>query len=111
MAHPFLAEVTATNPNLPLHIVQNLLITSQCISLARTTNLAKAKDFAPQIIGTSLARNALPQANYQRLIRFFRDGVNNYLPELHHCVKGISAMAIGHYFGAFHFQAGVLYGL
>ncbi len=97
MTHPLLDEVTSANPNLPPHMVQNLLITSQCISIARTTNLSKAKDFVPQVIGTELALQAQPQANYQRLIRFFRDGVNEYLPELHECIQGMAVKAIGNF--------------
>lgn len=97
MAHPLFAEVTAANPDLPPHMVKNLLITSQCISLARTTNLSKAKDFVPQVIGTSVAAQASPTANYQRLIRFFRDGVDGYLPELHRCIQDVSVKTIGNF--------------
>lgn len=57
----------------------NLLTTVQCISLARSTNLAKAKDHVAQVIGGSLAAQAKPQSNYTRLIRTIRDSVNDHL--------------------------------
>ncbi len=36
MAHPLAAQVTALNTNLPSHLLQNLLITSQAIIVENT---------------------------------------------------------------------------
>jgi hypothetical protein len=40
---------------------------------------------------------ASPLANYQRLIRFFKDGINDHLPELHRCIQDISVNTIGNF--------------
>ncbi len=97
MAHPLAAQVTALNTNLPSHLLQNLLITSQAISLAGSTNLSKAKRFVPQIIGTKQALEAQPLSNYQRLIRFFNEAVGDHQDDVHHCIQDITAAVIGNF--------------
>ena len=57
----------------------NLLTTVQCMSLSRSTNLAKAKDHVPQVIGGSLAARTKPQSNYMRLIRTINATVDDHL--------------------------------
>lgn len=76
MTHPLLDQVKASCPDLPDHLLNNLFTTAQCIYLARSCNLARAKDFVPQVIGTTQAAKATPQANYTRLIRTMRDAVS-----------------------------------
>ena len=49
--------------------VKNLLICSQAIFEARTTNLNKVKDKLGQVTGN---KSTQPQSNYKRLIRFFQ---------------------------------------
>ena len=97
MAHPLAAQVTALNTNLPSHLLQNLLITTQAISLAGSTNLSKAKRFVPQIIGTKQALEAQPLSNYQRLIRFFNEAVGDHQDDVHHCIQDITAAVIGNF--------------
>ena len=62
--------------------------------MAGTTNLAVAKDKVPQAIGTTDALSTNPASNYQRLMRFFRDGVNLWKVELHHCIQKITLATI-----------------
>ena len=95
MAHPLTDQVKALCPELPPHVLRNLLITSEAISLAGTTNLAVAKDKVPQAIGTAEALLTNPASNYQRLMRFFRDGVNLWKVELHQCLQQITLATIG----------------
>lgn len=75
MNHPLLDQVKASCPDLPDHLLNNLFITAQCIYLSRSCNLARAKDFVPQVIGTAQAARSTPQANYTRLIRTVRGAV------------------------------------
>lgn len=49
--------------------IKNLLICSQAIFEARTTNLNKVKDKLGQVTGKT---NTQPESNYKRLIRFFQ---------------------------------------
>lgn len=81
MPHPLLEQVKELCPNIPGHHLMNLLTTVQCISLARSTNLAKAKDHVAQVIGGSVAAQAKPQSNYTRLIRTVRSSVSEYHEE------------------------------
>ena len=76
MTHPLLDQVKSSCPDLPDHLLHNLFITAQCIYLSRSCNLARAKDFVPQVIGTAQAAQATPQANYTRLIRTMRQGIS-----------------------------------
>ncbi len=75
MTHPLLDQVKASCPDLPDHLLNNLFVTAQCIYLSRSCNLARAKDFVPQVIGTALAARSTPQANNTRLIRTVRGAV------------------------------------
>jgi hypothetical protein len=76
MNHPLLDQVKASCPDLPDHLLHNLFTTAQCIYLSRSCNLARAKDFVAQVLGTPQAAKATPQANYMRLIRTMRDAVS-----------------------------------
>ena len=57
----------------------NLITTVQCMSLSRSTNLAKAKDHVAQVIGGPLAAQTKPQSNYARLIRTIKTSVDTHL--------------------------------
>ncbi len=75
MTHPLVDQVKASCPELPDHLLTNLFITAQCIHLSRSCNLARAKDFVPQVIGTPAAAKVQPHTNYTRLVRTFRTAV------------------------------------
>jgi len=51
------------------HVVQNLLICTQGIYAAKTTNLNEVKNHLGIILGNQ--KTTKPESNYQRLIRFF----------------------------------------
>ena len=76
MTHPLLDQVKASCPDLPDHLLNNLFITAQSIYLSRSCNLARAKDFVPQVIGSAAAAKSRPQANYTRLIRTVKSAVS-----------------------------------
>lgn len=77
MTHPLVDQVKASCPELPDHLINNLFITAQCIHLSRSCNLARAKDFVPQVIGTPAAAKVQPRTNYTRLVRTFRTAVTD----------------------------------
>ncbi len=76
MTHSLLDQVKASCPDLPHHLLNNLFITAQSIYLSHSCNLAKAKDFVPQVIGSAAAAKSRPQANYTRLIRTVKSAVS-----------------------------------
>lgn len=84
MTHPLLDKVKVSCPDLPSHLLNNLFVTAQCIYLSRSCNLAKAKDFVPQVIGTAEVAKSTPQAHYTRLIRTLREATSD---EFHDQVK------------------------
>ena len=75
MNHPLCEQFKEICSELPAHALNNLLTVAQCICLARSTNLAKAKDYVSQVLGYSEDNEVQPRAHYQRLIRFFDQAV------------------------------------
>lgn len=75
MNHPLCEQFKEICSELPAHALNNLLTVAQCICLARSTNLAKAKDYVSQILGYTEENAVQPRAHYQRLIRFFDQAV------------------------------------
>jgi len=69
MLLPLNDEITIFFPKQENHIVQNLLICTQGIYAAKTTNLNEVKDQLGIILGNQ--KTTKPESNYQRLIRFF----------------------------------------
>ena len=64
------AKIKAYFPEHPEHIVRNLLIACWSIFGAKTTNLNKAKEEVPALLGNGA--DVDEHANYTRLIRFFK---------------------------------------
>lgn len=71
MNHPLCEQFKEICSELPAHVLNNLLTVAQCMCLARSSNLAKAKDYVGQVLGYGEATAVQPQSHYQRLIRFF----------------------------------------
>jgi len=70
MLLPLKDEITIFFPNQEDHVVQNLLICTQGIYSAKSTNLNEVKDHLGIILGNQ--DTTKPESNYQRLIRFFK---------------------------------------
>jgi len=64
-------EITRYFPNYAPHVVQNLLITTEGVFEAQSTNLNKVKLKLPNIIRTE--KPSKTSAHYKRLYRFFKD--------------------------------------
>lgn len=75
MNHPLCEQFKEICSELPAHALNNLLTVAQCMCLARSTNLAKAKDYVSQVLGYTEENAVQPQSHYQRLIRFFDSAV------------------------------------
>jgi len=71
MNHPLCEQFKEICSELPDHALNNLLTIAQCMCLARSTNLAKAKDYVSQVLGYSEENAVQPQSHYRRLTRFF----------------------------------------
>lgn len=71
MNHPLCEQFKEICLDLPAHALNNLLTVAQCMCLARSTNLAKAKDYVSQVLGYGEENAVQPQSHYRRLIRFF----------------------------------------
>jgi len=69
MQLPPLDEITIFFPNQEDHVIQNLLICTQGIYAAKSTNLNEVKDHLGVILGNQSTTK--PESNYQRLLRFF----------------------------------------
>lgn len=75
MNHPLSEQFKEICSELPTYALNNLLTVAQCMCLARSTNLAKAKDYVSQVLGYTEENSVQPQSHYQRLIRFFDQAV------------------------------------
>ena len=69
MQLPPLDQITIFFPNQEDHVIQNLLICTQGIYAAKSTNLNEVKDHLGVILGNQSTTK--PESNYQRLLRFF----------------------------------------
>jgi len=63
-------EITSYFSKYPPHVVKNLLVTTQGIFAAKSTNLNKVKDELGNILENQ--ETTQPASNYKRLIRFFQ---------------------------------------
>ena len=70
MTLPLNAEITFFFSEHESHVVQNLLITTQGVFGAKSTNLNKVKDELGRILENE--ESTKPSSNYRRLIRFFQ---------------------------------------
>ena len=88
MQIPLPHEVTRFFTNHEDYVVRNLLITTEGIYTAKSTNLSKVKDELGLILGNT--ETTKPESDYQRLIRFFK------LPEeeKESLVKSLLCMAL-----------------
>lgn len=75
MNHPLCEQFKEICSELPAHALNNLLTVAQCMCLARSTNLAKAKDYVSQVLGYTEEKAVQPQSHYRRLTRFFDQAV------------------------------------
>ncbi|HMB63781.1 MAG TPA: transposase [Eudoraea sp.] len=75
MNHPLCEQFKEICSDLPAHALNNLLTVAQCMCLARSTNLAKAKDYVSQVLGYTEEEAVQPQSHYRRLTRFFDQAV------------------------------------
>jgi len=64
------SEITSYFLKYPDHVVKNLLITTQGIFAAKSTNLNEVKDELGNILKNQ--ETTKPESNYKRLIRFFQ---------------------------------------
>src|SRR5262245_41960106 len=80
-------EIKGYFPNQSEAVVKNLLIVSWRIYEARSTNLIKAKDYVPGILGT--ADRVEEHSNYMRLIRFFK---TSHSEELVSCILTVCCL-------------------
>lgn len=64
------AEIRAYFPKHDEHVTKNLLVVAWSIFESKTTNLNKAKDEVPSILGNGATTEEA--SNYMRLIRFFK---------------------------------------
>jgi len=69
MQLPPIAEITTFFPKQEDHVIQNLLICTQGIYAAKSSNLNEVKDELGVILGNQSTTK--PESNYQRLVRFF----------------------------------------
>ena len=70
MQLPFPDEITSFFPDQPDHVIKNLMITTQGIYAAKSTNLNLVKDELGNILENQSSTK--PASNYKRLIRFFQ---------------------------------------
>jgi len=70
MRLPFPNEITPFFSNQPDHVLKNLLITTEGIFAAKSTNLNLVKDELGNILENQ--DRTKPESNYKRLIRFFQ---------------------------------------
>ena len=63
-------EITSYFPDYPEHLVKNLLVTTEGIFAAKSTNLNEVKDELGTILQNQ--QTTKPESNYKRLLRFFQ---------------------------------------